>query len=970
MSDFGEGGDKCFELKPSSALRKIPSIDSDDNYNSDDSYSDDSPNTTSAEINDATNDIVGIPISIRPTIVPADKKLISHSTNQNNVQVKSFEINRAEVMLIKEIVPNLDTEVIFQILQKNKFDIELSIDASLALYATMEAEEGKILTNQKNNTFPKEDNVHDNKIPYIDSNSNNNIRLIHPSTLVGEPIRSVTQTHASTSNPGQSRRISISIDNSNLERNVTSAHLTQRGVPRLLPEDFLAVPRFKLTIDKKTDLFTEYSIQFRRTSEKLGITISEVDGEIVIYTLHTKPNGAPLLAQDAGVNVGDILIGINNDYFSQGAEVQDVLDVLGSTGSYVSLHLTRRHSNHSNMYADANEHRFAQILYEQQVVPVERMYNVGSSMIRLRDRVIQWSDVSYTVGGNNSKRAVLAGVDGHTVNTTNHNNTFDPFQLLTTGRSSFTVTSSRNSMTNNSRPLSFKTDTAIYSKNLRPGLSIRIMRAEERIDHVVYVVWVQDVKTSYEWVVRRRFREFNDFRDCLLGIKSSIGRFDFPPKRLSITETAVVVNERLQSLQKFIRKISSIACNNSSHPSTTRVQAALQYFLDVHDHIDDILVLEMTTTSPVRHMTQVFIHSVLQLSVMDKVLCGFIDNFIEESTKDNEVKWNDVEVRKVLSNVRDFIDNLQGVFSDGLNTDCVKIINKFISDEAISIKQLQDKVEQESLELVEGSNQHANNTKEANTLRLLIQQSIDRRERDLTFLANNPEEVSNIAKVAIRRQLEVEVYPPCVLRLSNLLCKVFHSSEQELQRKINLIYDQPQQFFGIPVKHTSPSNWSKVVNLLGAIRMKTLPFDRLELLLKVAKAIPLVFTEEHPGSEKLLGADEFLPIFIYVLVKSKIVDLLALNEELQAFCDPDKKLSETGYYMATLEASIQHILDADIDNGLGEVLFPSSSLAHTFTEDQWDDDTDSDDSVALENKESDVVRDGSPRKINLNDVKN
>ncbi len=968
MSEYIEGGGKCFELKQSSALRKIPSNDSDDNYDSDDSYSDDSPNVTSTDINDGINEIVGIPISIRPTVVPADE-LILPSTNQNKVKVNSFEINRPEVILIKEIVPNLDAEVIFQILQKNKFDIELSIDASLALYATMEAEEGKILTNQKNNISPKQDKVvYDTEILNTDSNYNNN-RLINPSALVGEPIRSVTQTNASTSNSQQSRRISISIDTSNLERNLTSAHLTQRGIPRLLPEDFLAAPRFKLTIDKKTDLYTDYSIQFRRTSEKLGITISEVDGEIIIYTLHTKPNGAPLLAQDAGVNVGDILIGINNDYFSQGAEVQDVLDLLGSTGSYVSLHFTRRHSNHSNTYSDANEHRFAQILCEQQVIPAERMYNVGSSMIRLRDRVIQWNDVNYTIDGNNSKRPVLAGVDGHTTNATNHTNTFDPFQMLTSGRSSFTVTSSRNSMTNNSRPLSFKTDTAIYSKNLRPGLSIRIMRAEERIDHVVYVIWVQDVKTSYEWVVRRRFREFNDFRDCLVGIKSSIGRFDFPPKRLSITETAAVVNERLHSLQKFIRKISSIACNNSSHPSTTRVQAALHYFLDVHDHIDNILVLEMTTTSPVRHMTQVFIHSVLQLSIMDKVLCGFIDNFIEESSKDNEVKWNDVEVRKVLSNVRDFIDNLQGVFSDGLNTDCVKIINKFINDEAISIKQLQDKIEQESLELVEGSNQHINSTKEANSIRLLIQQSIDRREKDLVLITNNPEEVNNIAKVAIRRQLEVEIYAPCILRLSNLLYKVFHSNEQELQRKINLIYDQPQQFFGIPMKHTSPSNWNKVVNLLGTIRMKTLPYDRLELLLKVAKEIPLLFIEEHPGSEKLLGADEFLPIFIYVLVKSKIMDLLALNEELQSFCDPDKKLSETGYYMATLEASIQHILDADIDNGLGEVLFPNTSLAHTFTEDQWDDDTDSDDSVALENKESDIIND-SPRKRNLNKVEN
>ncbi len=969
MGDYSEGSSNCFELKPSSTLRKLPSIDSEDNYDSDDSYTDDSPNISSTT--DPLDEVVGIPIPIHPTIVPADEKLNS----SNNNQINSKEMITPEVMLIKEIVPNLDTQVIFQILQKNKFNIDLSIDASLALYATMEAEEGKILTNQKNISSTKQEKVNDTKI-LSNENNTNKIRLINPSNLVGEPIRSVPQTYATINNSQQSRRISISIDNSNIERNVNSAHLTQRGIPRLLPEDFLAAPRFKLTIDKKTDLYTDYSIQFRRTSEKLGITISEVDGEIIIYTLHTKSNGAPLLAQDAGVNVGDILIGIDNDYFSQGAEVQDVLDLLGSTGSYVNLHFTRRHSNHVNTFNDANEHRFAQILHEQQVIPVERMYNVGCSLIRLRDRVIQWNDANYTIDGNNKKRPVLVGVDGHATNNTNTNTTFDPFQMLSSGRSSFTVTSTRStSITNTTRPLSFKTDTAIDSKNLRPGLSVRIMRAEERIDHVVYVIWVQDVKTAYEWVVRRRFREFNDFRDCLVGIKSTIGRFDFPPKRLSITETAAVVNERLNSLQKFIRKISSIACNNSSHPSTTRVQAALHYFLDIHDHIDNIQILEMTSISPVRDMTQVFIHSVLQLSIMDKVLCGFIDNFIEESSKDNEVKWNDIEVRKVLSNVRDFIDNLQAVFSDGLHNDCVKIINKFLNDETMSIKQLQDKIDQESLELIEGSNQQVKYNEEARNLRRMIQQSIDRREKDLIFINNNSDEIANIAKIAIRRQLEVEIYAPCILRLSNLLYKILHSNEQELQRKISLIYDQPQQFFGIPVKHTSPSNWSKVVTLLGTIRMKTLPYDRLELLLKVAKEIPLLFVEEHPGSEKLLGADEFLPIFIYILVRSKIVDLLALNEELQAFCDPDKKLSETGYYMATLEASIQHILDADIDNGLGEVLFPTTPLAHTFTEDQWDDDTDSDDSVALENKESDILNNlsdpgsssSSPRK---NKVKN
>jgi hypothetical protein len=108
--------------------------------------------------------------------------------------------------------------------------------------------------------------------------------------------------------------------------------------------------------------------------------------------------------------------------------------------------------------------------------------------------------------------------------------------------------------------------------------------------------------------------------------------------------------------------------------------------------------------------------------------------------------------------------------------------------------------------------------------------------------------------------------------------------------------------------------------MLRDIRSHTLPHDRLQALVAAAKEIPDLFISEHVGTDKPLGADEFLPIFIYVLVRAEIPDLLALNEELQALCDPDKRLSETGYYLATLEASIQHLVEADINNG-NEALF-------------------------------------------------
>jgi hypothetical protein len=50
-------------------------------------------------------------------------------------------------------------------------------------------------------------------------------------------------------------------------------------------------------------------------------------------------------------------------------------------------------------------------------------------------------------------------------------------------------------------------------------------------------------------------------------------------------------------------------------------------------------------------------------------------------------------------------------------------------------------------------------------------------------------------------------------------------------------------------------------------------------------------------------------------VRSQILDIILINEEMQTLCDPDSRLSEAGYYLATLEASIQHILDIDVNSG-------------------------------------------------------
>lgn len=56
--------------------------------------------------------------------------------------------------------------------------------------------------------------------------------------------------------------------------------------------------------------------------------------------------------------------------------------------------------------------------------------------------------------------------------------------------------------------------SSVETQNLRPALSLRLLRAEQgKGDFIVYVIWVLDVRSGAEWIVRRRFKEFEVFRE-------------------------------------------------------------------------------------------------------------------------------------------------------------------------------------------------------------------------------------------------------------------------------------------------------------------------------------------------------------------------------------------------------------------------------------------------------------------------
>jgi len=58
---------------------------------------------------------------------------------------------------------------------------------------------------------------------------------------------------------------------------------------------------------------------------------------------------------------------------------------------------------------------------------------------------------------------------------------------------------------------------------------------------------------------------------------------------------------------------------------------------------------------------------------------------------------------------------------------------------------------------------------------------------------------------------------------------------------------------------------------------------------------------------EFLSADDFLPIFIYVIVHADVEQLETLSEYVYELCDPEQLNGEGGYYLTVFVSSLQYL---------------------------------------------------------------
>lgn len=182
--------------------------------------------------------------------------------------------------------------------------------------------------------------------------------------------------------------------------------------------------------------------------------------------------------------------------------------------------------------------------------------------------------------------------------------------------------------------------------------------------------------------------------------------------------------------------------------------------------------------------------------------------------------------------------------------------------------------------------------------------------------------------------VEEATYLPLKDEIRTLMPSFENSAEEdELHSRLNMFYERTQAEWGIKDDVQSPLNWQSAIFELSNLESNPTPSMMLNTLARTAKAIyseyklaVLPLQKKDAGSSSsYLGADDFVPVFIYVFCHSQI-ERPALNRDIMwNLCHPDQLQGESGYYLTVYESSIEFIMHEE----LPEVLPSSNQVSFT-----------------------------------------
>ncbi|KAJ8522603.1 hypothetical protein ON010_g17673 [Phytophthora cinnamomi] len=193
-----------------------------------------------------------------------------------------------------------------------------------------------------------------------------------------------------------------------------------------------------------------------------------------------------------------------------------------------------------------------------------------------------------------------------------------------------------------------------------------------------------------------------------------------------------------------------------------------------------------------------------------------------------------------------------------------------------------------------------------------ISEHLDPQYADTLSLLDQSVDVSSVLDDCVYHAVEDTIFVPLEKQVNFLVgTTVDTEAEQRLVRNIERLRCRSQTDSGIPEHLQSDEDWGLSCHHLSMIDERTLPMDKIQELLRSALEIFKSCGEKNLEwrENSALTADDYLPIHIYVVVKSGLKRPLATKELLGAMIHPSLMLGEVGYFLTMFEVALKYIAD-------------------------------------------------------------
>ena len=265
----------------------------------------------------------------------------------------------------------------------------------------------------------------------------------------------------------------------------------------------------------------------------------------------------------------------------------------------------------------------------------------------------------------------------------------------------------------------------------------------------------------------------------------------------------------------------------------------------------------------------------------------------------------------------DFINNADKLFSDsikdaGVLGENVKVGSGDDNEDGF------DEVEEERLSIliqpltrvrqfVEGMKQYVLNNHN-DEIENILKMSESRSSENESELGSSTEEKFEKIDIVLTKCAEdsmVRPLYPIILKT----CDAIVSKETTMQWRhaYGILCTKSQDFFEIKKEYIDPDNWLDAVFHCSDVGIAKLPTEKLEALLDSVHAIYKRFKVLNPEEKSVLGADDFLPIFMFVISRSGL-DCAFHDKEFMVNLSSIVS-GEGAYYISTLEAALAYMIN-------------------------------------------------------------